>query len=157
MADTSEILGIIDRAIAARDISEAEACRQLGLKRDGIRTIRRGHAPKVATMHRLAAWLDMPISALERTVLGKATAAAPRDLVSTYKRLAPLPESSVHPIDDVCVRLEQILADFADKVSRREFSLAKLVIERLSEQVARAHAYCVIEAQDETERTTKIG
>lgn len=157
MADTSEILGIIDRAIKARGIKEAEACRQLGLKRDGIRTIRRGHVPKVETLHRLASWLDMPISALERTVLGRATVAAPRDLAPPRKRHGSPPEASVHPIDDVCTRLEQMLADFTDKVSRREFSLAKLVIERLSEQVARAHAYCVIEAQDETERTTKIG
>ncbi|MDE3023725.1 MAG: S24 family peptidase [Pseudomonadota bacterium] len=60
--DTEIILGRLEARITELGISERKACLLAGLKVDSVRQIRRGFAPKVATLLALSKALEVPVS-----------------------------------------------------------------------------------------------
>lgn len=59
-----KLLSEIESRLEAIDLSERKACLKAGLKVDSVRQIKRGYAPKIATLNQLAPVLGIPPSVL---------------------------------------------------------------------------------------------
>lgn len=61
---TANIIHLIDTQLAAQGLSERKACLNAGLGVDAIRTMRRGHAPRITTLQKLAPVLGVSVETL---------------------------------------------------------------------------------------------